>query len=546
MSSRRRAKSKRHRQKTKGYIEQCDDKLSSVVKVMTIEVIKSNSFEIDNAIYDVKEKLGNGTYGATFLAKLQGETKDKVDDVVIKANYPDDYPDDDDYSYDLQEYKNQDYLACMFNDELEKLEHAAKTVYAKFPTVYFIGKYIPRPALKLFEDEGIQKSIVAGMVKLEHTLQDTLIDMLEKNKVVESANLAANAIKSVANTLKAVNKNGLNFVHGDLHVGNIMHDDSQENFHIIDFGASRMDKENQLAISGNPFYNRRNGSLGLDLMTLCLSLVDWINSPYIGEDAPHELLDLLWYPLWKFFKKNPTGRRTDHGLTDHDELEISTYFLNPKGFHFLGTGGLLETEYWPQYMEKKQKMKFNLIQNYNKIQSGLYNCRIGGYFSVGNKIYYKKSRKTYIKSTVEEAMDDDWVTREQLADYDYKVDNSKKSVNITTEEKADIILFKYFGYAAADESNLTGSIFRPNYILSKDAQKNLNFMHDMYNVYTTQVGTVEDVNSVEDFVYSEEDVPAWLRKKEEEYQIMNDIGDVNPSGCVTMMMPQFRTFTFKK
>jgi hypothetical protein len=71
-------------------------------------------------------------------------------------------------------------------------------------------------------------------------------------------------------------------------------------------------------------------------------------------------------------------------------------------------------------------------------------------------------------------------------------------------------------------------------------------MHDMYNVYTTQVGTVEDVNSVEDFVYSEEDVPAWLRKKEEEYQIMNDIGDVNPSGCVTMMMPQFRTFTFKK
>ena len=527
MSSRPRAKSIGRR----GRREQCDEKLLS-----EFTVINDNAFKIDNAIYNVNKKLGNGTYGATFLAKIRGETKDKVDDVVIKANYPD----DDNYNDDFQEYKNQDYLACMFNDELKKLKHAAK-----FPTVYFIGEYIPRPALRLFEDEGIQKSIVAGMVKLEHTLQDTLIDMLEKNKVVESANLAANAIKSVANTLKAVNKNGLNFVHGDLHVGNIMHDDSQENFHIIDFGASRMDKENQLAISGNPFYNRRNGSLGLDLMTLCLSLVDWINSPYIGEDAPHELLDLLWYPLWKFFKKNPTGRRRYHGLTTDEELAISAEFLNPKGFHFLGTGGLLETEYWPQYM-KKQKMKFNLIQNYNKIQSGLYNCRIGGYFSVGNKIYYKKSRKTYIKSTVEEAMDDDWVTREQLADYDYKVDNSKKSVNITTEKKADIILFKYFGYAAADESNLTGSIFRPNYILSKDAQKNLNFMHDMYNVYTTQVGTVEDVNSVEDFVYSEEDVPAWLRKKEEEYQIMNDIGDVNPSGCVTMMMPQFRTFTFKK
>jgi serine/threonine protein kinase len=533
MSSRR-AKSRGRREQ-----KQCDDKLSSVVKVMT-----PNSFKIDNAIYDVKEKLGNGTYGATFLAKLQGETKDKVDDVVIKANYPDDYPDDHDYNYDLQEYKNQDYLACMFNVELEKLEHAAK-----FPTVYFIGEYIPRPALRLFEDEGIQKSIVAGMVKLEHTLQDTLIDMLENNKVVESANLAANAIKSVANTLKAVNRKGLNFVHGDLHVGNIMHDDLQENFHIIDFGASRMNKERQLHISGNPFYNRPNGSLGLDLMTLCLSLVDWINSPYIGEDedAPHELLDLLWYTLWKFFKKNPTGRRRYHGLTYDEELEISAYFLNPKGFHFLGTGGLLETKHWPKYM-KKQKMKFNLIQNYNKIQSGLYNCRIGGYFSVGNKIYYKKSRKTAIKSTVEEAMDDDWVTRKELAELavievDY---NSKKSVNITTEKNADIILFKYFGYAAADESNLTGSIFRPNYILSKDAQKNLNFMHDMYNVYTTQVGTVEDVNSVEDFVYSEEDVPAWLRKKEEEYQIMNDIGDVNPSGCVTMMMPQFRTFTFKK
>jgi len=328
-----------------------------------------------------------------------------------------------------------------------------------------------------------------------------------------------------------------------------MHDDLQENFHIIDFGASRMNNGRQLDISGNPFYDRPNGSLGLDLMTLCLSLVDWINSPYIGEDeAPHELLDLLWYPLWNFFKNNPTGRRGYHGLTRSEEIDISKDFLNPKGFHFLGTGGILETKHWPKYT-KNIKMGFHVIQNYNKIKSGLHNCRIGGYFSVGNKIYYKKSRHTAILSTVEQALNEDWVTRKELASRN--VDhNSKKEVDILMKNEVDIILFKYFGYAAADKSNLTGSIFRPDYILSKDAQQNLNFMHDMYNVYTKQVGTVddvsvEDVNSVEDFVYSEEDVPAWLLKKEEEYQNMM-AEDSTASTCVTMMMPQFRTFTFKK
>jgi len=218
---------------------------------------------------------------------------------------------------------------------------------------------------------------------------------------------------------------------------------------------------------------------------------------------------------------------SDHGLTSIANREISLHSLNPKSHHFLGTGGLLDSndvsdlEDWPTYF-KKEKMKFHLIQNYNKIQSGLHNCRIGGYFSVGNKIYYKKSRNTAIKSTVGEAISKDWVTREELADR--IAIYGTREVSLITETKVDVILFKYFAYDAGDKDPKTFLAFGPNKILSSEAAvNNKQFM--------------EDIRS--NFIYNNplnsDTIPEWLQEKDE--------SDNETGMCIVSYMPQFRTFT---
>jgi len=378
-----RAKSKERKPKKKlktvnKRSKKCDDNDSVWCN---IEVIDNTTFltrksdPIPDRMWTLQKWLGSGEWGATFLATSQNDEgkNDEVfvsKSVVVKALLPrnepepdqEKYDSDDEYEpepdqeqYDIQEYENQHYLACRWNDELRRLPRST----AKFPEVYFIGLYDPSPTvLTLFNQKLIKKSVIAGMEKLEFTLQDTLLNLILSGQHEEIAKLANNAIISVANTLQTVNRfPKLNFVHGDLHVGNIMHDKTQQNFHIIDFGASRINEKRinekvQLPVEGNPYYSleKGRGSRGIDLMTLCLSLVEYIDSPYLENTDEKGLLSHLWYPLWCFFKKKPLGRYPESIVQD-DGTGGLNQFLDPESTHFLATGCFTKPSNWPDVKE---------------------------------------------------------------------------------------------------------------------------------------------------------------------------------------------------
>jgi len=368
----------------------CDDNDSVWCK---IEVIDNSTFltiksdPIPDRMWTLQKWLGSGEWGATFLATSQNDEgkNDEVfvsKSVVVKALLPGNEPEpdqekydsDDEYEpepdqekYDIQEYENQHYLACRWNDELKILPRST----AKFPEVYFIGLYDSSPTLydpsptvlTLFNEKLIKKSVIAGMEKLEFTLQDTLRDLIVAKKHEEIAKLANNCIISVANTLQTVNRfPNLNFVHGDLHVGNIMHDKTQQNFHIIDFGASRINEKVQLPIEGNPYYSleKGEGSRGIDLMKLCLSLVEYIDSPYLENTDEKGLLSHLWYPLWCFFKKKPHGRYPESIVQD-DGTGGLNQFLDPKSTHFLATGCLTKPYNWPDVWIEEDQVYEELV-----------------------------------------------------------------------------------------------------------------------------------------------------------------------------------------
>ena len=349
-------KPKKERKTVNKRKNKCDDNDSVWCK---IEVIDNSTFltiksdPIPDRMWTLQKWLGSGEWGATFLATSQNDEgkNDEVfvsKSVVVKALLPGNEPEPDQEKYDIQEYENQHYLACRWNDELKILPRST----AKFPEVYFIGLYDSSPTvLTLFNEKLIKKSVIAGMEKLEFTLQDTLRDLILSGQHEEIAKLANNAIISVANTLQTVNRfPNLNFVHGDLHVGNIMHDKTQQNFHIIDFGASRINEKVQLPIEGNPYYfqEKGRGSRGIDLMTLCLSLVEYIDSPYLENTDEKGLLSHLWYPLWCFFKKKPLGRYPESIVQDGG----TGGFLDPESTHFLATGCLSKKpSNWPDVKE---------------------------------------------------------------------------------------------------------------------------------------------------------------------------------------------------
>jgi serine/threonine protein kinase len=396
----KRSKSKtRNKTEKQKNIHQCDgNDIQCTIIVGQSEntfYTKFKSKSKPDRLWTIEEKLGKGTYGATFLATSNidkvflSETETKT--VAVKAQLFDDNSTINQQMYDRQEYENQHHMACKFNKELKNLQKKNSRLYAIFPEVYFIGDYNPSPDsfLTRFATAGIQQSVVAGMEKLEFTLSKTLEALWEdgdKDKAI--AELVDRAIVSVANTLQEVNKgHGMKFVHGDLHDGNIMHDKSQENFYIIDFGAARINPNEKsqldlpnltndgywydMVIKDDEDENPSSGSRGLDLMTLCLSLVEYVNVRRPSEtnnglhDEKKGLLSHLWYPLWGFFGQNPVGK-IDEEVDDNIDQ-----FLNPRRIHFLGAGENTYRPDWPRVRNKKtRKVKMLNLAHYYAYGAG--------------------------------------------------------------------------------------------------------------------------------------------------------------------------------
>ena len=68
------------------------------------------------------------------------------------------------------------------------------------------------------------------------------------------------------------------------------------------------------------------------------------------------------------------------------------------------------------------------IVNFTKKSRGIDTCSQKGYFSVGSKIYYKKSRRTAILSTVESAREDGWVLKKEIVKMEEKIATKKAEV----------------------------------------------------------------------------------------------------------------------
>ena len=304
----------------------------------TLQIRSPTKFVVDGKTYTLKKIIARGEFGITLSAKC------KRNKIAVKAILP-----TLEKPYQVQEIENQYYLDCMF-DELRTLRTLNA---ARFPKTYFLAKYRDSDDdyLQLMYDHNITFTPVIGMEYLQDNLAHTLLRLYEAGNTTEIVKLAKDALFAVATTLEEVNRQ-LSFVHGDLHVGNIMHQNGT--FYIIDFGATRLANGRQLALEPGGYYSKEIGSSGLDLLMLSLSLADWCDTP-----LPN-LLE-MWYPLWKFYKTSPVGRYDDfhahqvpeNPYTAHDMSDINIVvdhpyenFLDPLSACFLGTGYKTDCE-WP-------------------------------------------------------------------------------------------------------------------------------------------------------------------------------------------------------
>lgn len=291
-----------------------------------LKILSTNKFKVDGKTYTLEKTIATGTFGVTMSANYKGN------EIAVKAILP-----TLEKLYQIQELETQYYLTCMFG-ELKA---------ARFPETYFLAQYKENEDdyLQLMYDHDITDTPVAGMEYLRHNLAQTLSQLRGEGNTTEMAKLARDALTAVATTLDEVNRQ-ISFVHGDLHVANIMHQNGM--FYIIDFGATRLDNGHQLPLKG--YYDNEIGSSGLDLLTLSLSIADWCDKP-----IPN-LLE-LWYPLWKFYKTKPVGRYKEFrkhqkkGKKYIPNMKVVvknpySTFLNPRGPCFLGTG-YKTTQEWP-------------------------------------------------------------------------------------------------------------------------------------------------------------------------------------------------------
>ena len=68
------------------------------------------------------------------------------------------------------------------------------------------------------------------------------------------------------------------------------------------------------------------------------------------------------------------------------------------------------------------------IVNFTRKKRGIVTCSQKGYFSVGSKIYYKKSRRTAILSSLEAAKEDGWIQQQEIVKMEEKIVAKKAEV----------------------------------------------------------------------------------------------------------------------
>lgn len=160
-------------------------------------------------------------------------------------------------------------------------------------------------------------------------------------------------------------------------------------------------------------------------------------------------------------------------------------------------------------VEVKRAKSCRVLKNYSKIKSALSPTKIGGYFSVSNKIYKKISRKCAQLSTLQQAESDGWKKAED-ARKDIQV--AQKVVVIANQNvKKSSCVAKHIQKTAVKEMNTTRGIRKeatdlemvqkmyPNVVAGNTQAKFLAVSGRPYKAFV--IGRIDGIDAVNGVIY---------------------------------------------
>jgi len=124
------------------------------------------------------------------------------------------------------------------------------------------------------------------------------------------------------------------------------------------------------------------------------------------------------------------------------------------------------------------------IVNFTKKSRGIDTCSQKGYFSVGSKIYYKKSRRTAILSTVEAAKEDGWILKKEIVKMEETIVAKKAEVKKTERiiQNVERIITKEISTTRGTLRELTDlqkiQVLHPNLIAGNSSAKFMSVKGD--------------------------------------------------------------------
>tara|TARA_B110000908_G_C10267195_1_gene465449 strand:- start:4751 stop:5887 length:1137 start_codon:yes stop_codon:yes gene_type:complete len=160
----------------------------------------------------------------------------------------------------------------------------------------------------------------------------------------------------------------------------------------------------------------------------------------------------------------------------------------------------------------KRARKYRSIVNFTKKSRGIDTCSQKGYFSVGGKIYYKKSRRTAILSSIEEAEKDGWIQLETVRKMEETIVIKKKEVRKTEQvvKHVERIITKKINTRRGIVMELTDlqkvQLLHPNVKAGNDSAKFLSVKREYNGVDSGQyngfvIGKIDGYDTTTRIIY---------------------------------------------
>jgi hypothetical protein len=136
----------------------------------------------------------------------------------------------------------------------------------------------------------------------------------------------------------------------------------------------------------------------------------------------------------------------------------------------------------------KRMKRQRFLVNFTKKSRGIDTCCQKGYFSVGTKIYYKKSRRTAILSSLEDAKEEGWIQQQEIVKMEEKIVAKKVQVKKTERivQNVDRIMTQTISTTRGIVRELTDlqkiKVLHPNLVAGNNSAKFMSVKGDgQYN-----------------------------------------------------------------